>query len=211
MKKYFLDKSINLIKKYYNYDDVKLKEIRYGLETIYLTITKTIVIFILAYFLKIFKELILIFAFYGLLRLTGHGLHAKKSLHCWVASLLSFTLLPYLAKIVTFDFYSKLIICVASIILIAIYSPADTEKKPIVKKKKRIVLKVLTIITSTIYSILSFIIKDNLIINVLIFSMITEITLILPLSYKIFGLKYNNYKIYLQKKLLNAWYLYKVF
>lgn len=204
MKKYFLDKTIKLIKKYYNYDDIKLKEIRYGLETIYLTITKTIVIFILAYFLKIFKELLLIFFFYGLLRATGHGLHAKKSLHCWIASILSFTVLPYLSRIVTFDFYSKFIICTFSIILIAIYSPADTEKKPIVKKKKRIILKVLATITAVAYSILAFVLKNNLIINTLIFSMITELTLILPISYKIFGLKYNNYKNYLQKKLLNA-------
>lgn len=204
MKKYFLDKSINLIKKYYTYDDIKLKEIRYGLETIYLTLTKTIVIFTLAFFLKIFKELILIFIFYGLLRTTGHGLHAKKSSHCWIASILSFTIMPYLTKVITFNIYFKFIICILSVVLIAMYSPADTEKKPIVKKKKRIILKVLTTITAIVYSVLTFILKNNLIINVLIFSMITELTLILPISYKMFGLKYNNYKVYLQKKMLNA-------
>ena len=113
-------------------------------------------------------------------------------------------LIPYLIKIVTFGFISKFVICLVCVILIGIYAPADTEKKPLINKKKRVVLRILTILTSTIYSILSFIFKDNLIINVLIFSMITELTLILPISYKIFGLKYQNYKTYLKNKLVQA-------
>ena len=48
MKNILLDSIINNIKKYYNYDEVKLKEIRYGLESLYLSLTKIIVVIILS-------------------------------------------------------------------------------------------------------------------------------------------------------------------
>ena len=53
MKKRFLEFSMNNIKKKYpNYDEDKLDEIAYGLEAIYLTFTKTIIIFALAFILQ---------------------------------------------------------------------------------------------------------------------------------------------------------------
>ena len=51
MKKKFLKFSLDAISSNGNYDDVKLEEIAYGLETIYLTVTKLIVIFGLAFIL----------------------------------------------------------------------------------------------------------------------------------------------------------------
>ena len=57
MKKKFLDGSMKRIKKKYpEYDDEKLEVIAYGLEALYITITKTIVIFSIALLLGILKE-----------------------------------------------------------------------------------------------------------------------------------------------------------
>ena len=196
MKEIIINKAMNHIKKKGNYSEEKLAEIKYGLSTLYINITKTIVIFTLDYFLGIIKELLLILLFYGLLRLTGFGLHAKKSWQCWIGSLFTFLLLPFLVKVLTINIYVRLIISALSIIFIAIYAPADTEKRPLIRKNRRILYKIICTITAIILTIYSFYIKNTLIQNAIFFSLILECIMISPLSYKIFKLKYANYKNY---------------
>lgn len=201
MRKYFVEKNLNLVKKYYNYNDIKLKEIKYGLESLYITFTKSIVIFILAYILGVFKEFIYLFIFYSLLRMTAHGLHTKTSLECWIFSIISFLLLPYLIKISIYNLFFKVIISIITFVLLIKYSPADTERKPVINKKKRNIFKLVTLITSLIYISLILFSKNTLLINSLIYSLLLETTLVLPISYKMLDIKYNNYKEYLKRNI----------
>ncbi len=196
MKELIISKAMDHVKKTGNYSEAKLAEIKYGLSTLYINITKTIVIFTIDYFLGIIRELLLILLFYGLLRLTGFGLHAKKSWQCWIGSLITFLLLPFLVKYLTIYFYVRLIISVLSVIIILIYAPADTEKRPLIRKNKRILFKVICTLTSIILTIYSLYTKNVLIQNSIFFSLILECLMINPLSYKIFKLKYANYKNY---------------
>lgn len=196
MKNLIINKLMASIEKKNKYDKVKLAEIKYGLSTLYINITKTIVIFTLAYFLNIIKELLLILLFYGLLRLTGFGLHAKKSWQCWIGSLVTFLLLPYIVKTLTINFYIRLIISTLSVIFIFIYAPADTEKRPLIRKKRRILYKIMCTLTSIGLVIYSLFTKNILIQNSIFFSLILECFMISPLTYKIFKLKYANYKNY---------------
>lgn len=200
MKELVVNGIMNNITKYYDYDNTKISEIKYGIESLYLTITKTIIIFIISFILNITKELMLLFVFYSLIRLTGFGVHAKKSWHCWISSLITFILLPLLIK---YTYISNTIVLISYLIftlLLLKYAPADTEKRPLINKKKRITYKVLTIILVISYLIYSLIYKDNItIINTLYFSILLETLLVLPYTYKLFGVKYNNYKNYKKK------------
>ena len=67
MKKVVLSNMMNLIKSNNNFDEEKLEEIEYGLESIYLTFTKLIIIFSLSYILGILKEVILLSIFYNII------------------------------------------------------------------------------------------------------------------------------------------------
>ena len=58
MKSFFMDKSLAFLCKYNTYSDEDIEKLSYGLEGIYLTITKLIIIFALALLLNIFKEII---------------------------------------------------------------------------------------------------------------------------------------------------------
>lgn len=169
-------------------------KIRYGLEGLYLTITKIIVITIVAYLLGILKEyLILLITFNGI-RLFGFGVHAKKSIHCLISSLLFFILFPVLCKYLYIPIYIKKIITIPIIILIGILAPADTEKRPLKNKNKRFLYKYLTIIIASIYMYLSVNIDNNTISNSFMFAIIIQIIIMLPITYKMFGVSYNNYK-----------------
>lgn len=200
MKELVVNGIMNNITKYYDYDNTKISEIKYGIESLYLTITKTIIIFIISFILNITKELMLLFVFYSLIRLTGFGVHAKKSWHCWVTSLITFILIPLLIKYVTLNKEFIIISYIIFTLLLLEYAPADTEKRPLINKKRRIIYKVLTILLVISYLIYSLIQKDNItIINTLYFSILLETLLVLPCTYKLFGVKYNNYKNYKKK------------
>jgi len=197
MKKRFLCSIRSTIKKQYpNYSEEKLDEIMYGIEGIYLTITKSIIIFSLALILGIFKELILLLITFNFIRLFAFGMHADNSLTCLIFSSTIFIGGTYLCKYVTLSNEILYILYAVVLITIALYSPADTVKRPLIKKKKRIKFKILSIIVTIIYFVISLLIKDKLITNSLIIGLIIECILILPITYKIFKMPYKNYKNY---------------
>ena len=196
MKNLILNSIIRNIKKYYSYDEIKIKEIRYGLESLYVSITKIIVIFIISYFINTVSDLLLLFLTFGILRITGFGVHAKKSIHCWFTSIPLFVIVPYIIKNIYINDCLIIILSVISIILLAIYAPADTEKRPLINSKKRIVYKVLTIIISIIYYIIIIYSQKNYINKLLFFSILIESILVLPITYKLLGVKYKNYMNY---------------
>lgn len=196
MKQHFVNSCVKLINKYYDYSDEKINEIKYGLATVYITFTKTVVIFALTFILGIFKEMIVLLILYNLLRLTGFGLHAKESWQCWLSSIVSFIILPVMIRYFTINIYVKIALMAVCILFIFIYAPADTEKRPIVSKNRRLIYKSCCTLSAILYLILIIFINDNMISNSLLFATILETVLILPTTYKIFKLKYDNYKSY---------------
>ena len=197
MKKRFLNSIRNSIKKQYpNYSNDKIDEIMYGVEGIYLTITKTIIIFALAFLFKIAKELLFLLIAFNFIRLFAFGMHANNSITCLIFSSLMFIGGAFICKYVTISKPVLYALYLFSLIIISIYSPADTVKRPLIKKKKRIRFKILSILTVIIYAIISLFIKDNLIINYLIIGLLIECILISPITYKIFKIPYKNYKSY---------------
>lgn len=200
MKDLLINSLMRNVTRYCNYDETKLKEIRYGLASLYLQLTKMIVIFLLSYLLGNFKTLLMLMGFYSILRLTAYGVHAKKSLHCWIASLLIFILIPKLCETLIINNNIKFIISIICTLLIGVYAPADTEKRPLINKNKRTIFKIISIIISIIYTVIIFTIKNNTLTNCILFALILETIVILPLTYKVFRVKYNNYKNYKRKE-----------
>lgn len=196
MKEVFLDYSMNKIRKQNIYDDEKLAEIKYGLEGLYITITKSIFIFAIAFVLHIFKELLLLLVFFNFLRMTGFGLHAKKSKNCLFSSTTIFVILAFASKYLVLSLPIRLTISCFCVLNLALFSPADTEKRPLINKKRRIIYKVITTAIATIYTVLQFILTDNFLLNSMIFGMMIESVLVNPLSYQLLGFRYNNYKYY---------------
>ena len=197
MKKKILSKIRELIKQQYpEYSNDKLEEIMYGVEGIYLTITKTIIIFLIAALLGILKELILLLITFNFIRLFAFGMHADKSWICLVFSSSIFIGGTYICKYITINQYILYLLFIIAFIIICIYSPADTVKRPLIKKKKRIRFKILSISIVLLYFILTLIFKNKLLINSLIIGLLIECILILPITYKLFNMPYKNYKNY---------------
>lgn len=199
MKKFIIKKCMSYIEKNTDYDHTKLKEIEYGIVSIYLTFSKIIVILILSSILNIFKESIIFMLLFNILRTTGFGLHATKSWMCWISSTIIFICIPILCIYLNLNIYLKIIICLLCLFLMFKNAPADTKKKPIVNKKRRKIYKIISTLFAIIFSIYAIIIKNNFISNCLIFSLILENCLISPTVYKLFKLPYNNYITFLKE------------
>ncbi len=197
MKDKLINNSLNKIRlKYPEFTNTKLEEIKYGIESLYLTITKMIILIILSIIFNIKKEFIIFLLLYNGIRIFAFGLHAKKSSWCLISSIIFFIVLPIILK---FIIINKFVISIlGSILLINYYkySPADTRKRPIVNVKIRLKYKYLSCIIAIIYLFIALIINNIYISNLLFSAVLLEGLLINPYIYKLFGFTYDNYKNY---------------
>ena len=197
MKKLIINKCMEFVTTY-NKDlsQRDIDKIKYGLEGLYLTITKLIFIIIVSIILGIWKETLLLILIFNGIRLTAFGVHAKRSIDCLISSTLFFILFPILCIKLTIPLIIKIILFIPLTVLIGIFAPADTEKRPLINKKKRKIYKILSIIISIIYMTIAIVIKNNILSNCFIFAIVIQIIIMLPITYRIFGVSYNNYKTY---------------
>lgn len=197
MKEVFINNSMNLIHKYYpNYSEEKLAELKYGLLGLYLMITKSIIIFGIAIYLNIFKELLIFTVIYNILRAPSFGMHASKSWICLVSSASIFIFSTYLSAKILISVNIKIIFGIIGILLMYKNSPADTAKKPIVSPKRRRIYKNISTLIAIIFVITSIVIDNNFLSNSFILSLLLQNIMIAPTTYKIFGETYDNYKSY---------------
>ena len=114
IKNFVVNSSMNLINSLNKYDKVQLEEIKYGIESIYLAISKIIVILIISSLLGLLKEAIMFLLIFNILRAFAFGLHASKSIWCWISSSISFIGIPYICKMFIFPNLIYLILPIIS-------------------------------------------------------------------------------------------------
>ena len=196
IKDTIINHSMNMISRMNKYNKEELEQVQYGLESIYVALSKVIVILLISAILGLFKYSILLLLLFNILRIVAFGLHASKSIYCWISSTIAFIFIPYICVNHKFSLWFFIVISIISFISFVLYAPADTIKRPLINSNKRKIYKTLSILFAAIYIILIFTIDNTLIKNMLTFALIIETILILPITYKIFKLPYNNYKNY---------------
>lgn len=193
MKTKILNKALLIIKTNSKINKTREAELLYGLEGLYLTITKLIIIISLSIILNMIKETVIVCLSFNVLRSKGYGVHAKTSLSCLLFSIIFFIIIPLISKYIILSFNTKYIIGIILITLIFAFSPSDTKKRPLINKIKRKEYKLIT----TIYTILLvFASLYTPYSNLILIGIITEALLINPIIYKCFNIPYNNYKEY---------------
>ena len=192
MNSFFMNRTMTFIKSNSKYSEEELLKIEYGMEGIFLTITKVLIILLIGLIFKYLDTVILTLLFFNILRFFAFGLHAKESWQCLLLSIIDFNVLPYILINISISNSLIIIIGIISILTFLLFAPSDTEKRPLTNKKKRRVRKVLSIMTAIIFILIALFFKS---INAAIISaLLIETIMVNPLSYKMLGLKYNNYK-----------------
>lgn len=199
MKEKFINSSLSFIGKYENIDDLKLLKLKYGLEGIYNLLIKLIIVIIISLIFNTVKETCLIVLFYAGIRTFSYGLHAKNSFACWLITIGIYNVIPYLIKSLNINYIAGYVILIITLISIILFAPADTPKRPLIRKENRQKCKILSILIICIYILLYAIIPNVLVRNSIIYASIIQTIFINPITYKITNTPFNNYKNYLKK------------
>lgn len=198
MKNRFINFTISFITKHNTYSEDDLQRIRYGIEGIYLTITKCIIIITLALLLKIFKEVIITLISFNIIRFSGFGFHAENSYQCLILSIIYFICIPLLFININMSELTTVVICAFCMISYLLFAPADTKKRPLPNKRKRLTRKISTVLIGTVYSLFIICLSKNFLTPLLLSTLVIQALIINPLFYMIFGQPYNNYKRYIR-------------
>lgn len=194
MKKKFINFFLSFFQKYQKYSEEDIEKLRYGIEGIYLSMTKLIIVIVLAIILGIIKEVLILLLLFNIIRFTGFGFHAEKSYQCLFISTFNFVVLPKLFLSIDISFLVFIIIAIVSELSFILFAPADTIKRPLPNKKKRIIRKSITVIIGAIYLFTYYYFKELNIRNLFLCANIIQTIVINPLTYKLFKQPYNNYK-----------------
>ena len=196
MKKKFINNSLAYISSKSSLTELDIKKLKYGLEGFYNLITKFIVLITLAIIFNLIPELILLILIYSLFRLYGFGLHAKKSWQCWLTTIPIYIGGCFFIKYATLPTYITYIIWLFGLISFLLFAPADTKSRPLIHKEKRIRAKILSIFIIIILFIINNFYQNNIFLNTTLYALILESIVINPITYKLFNMPYNNYKVY---------------
>lgn len=196
VKKKILDTSTKILKESGSYDEEQIEIILYGLEGLYLTITKLVIIFLVSIVLGIVKDVICLLIAYNVIRSQAFGIHASKSIYCLISSLITFVGGALICKYVELPNWFMICGSIVCSICLLLYAPADTHKRPIVNAKKRKRFKFVSFTLGIVYTILIVLCNDVLVCNYLFFGMLAAVLMILPITYSTFNMPYANYKTY---------------
>ncbi|MHB1392935.1 MAG: accessory gene regulator ArgB-like protein [Clostridia bacterium] len=163
----------------------KLAEIRYGIAVFIANSYKMLLIFILAILLNVFKYFLIAFMSFGALRTFASGVHAKREWTCLAVSILIFFGVTYLGIAIDLNIYALSIIFALCFAAVLRYAPADIEERPIVSKKYRKKLKIMSCITVAVLYAASVYNLGTSVSSIIAFSSLTEALLILPVTYKL--------------------------
>lgn len=181
-------------------DDERAEVINYGIQLIVGEIPKILLLFVIAFILKI--GWLTVFAFFAILPYKKYsgGFHLKTHLGCIIGTCLFYFLTIYMSKYIIFEqtyikYITILAVWIFSMVMVKLYAPADTENLPILSEKERKYKKIMSYVTLTITLIVAVFIPNNIISNILIIGIFLQTISITKIAYKLTKNKYG-YEVY---------------
>ena len=180
-------------------DDERAEVINYGLQNIVGEIPKIFIMLGISYCLGIFN--LSLFTFISLLIYKGAsgGVHLKTYLGCIIFTALFYCGIPFISQYFVISQSVKYImvacIWIFGVIMIKLYAPADTEDVPILSNKVRKKKRIISYIAFSLGLLISIIIRNNTISNILILSNLLQTITITRFIYKVTNNKYG-YEVY---------------
>ncbi len=180
-------------------DDERAEVINYGLQILLGEVPKFFIMLIIAYFLGVFKMTLITFLIMTPYRMFSGGFHLKTHIGCIISTCTFYCGVAFLSGNIILNEIARYSLIIATlifgIIMIKLYAPADTEDVPILSKKVRKQKQIMSYICLIVGLIISAVIKNNTISNIIIFGYIVQTFMITKLAYKLTNNKYG-YEVY---------------
>jgi len=180
-------------------DDEREEIINYGMHLLIGEIPKTFVFIAIAVLLGVLKKFFIAVLVIFPYRAFSGGVHFKTHISCFLATSLFYIGNAFISKNIVIQGNIKFLLALTiwsfALIMIKLYAPADTEDVPILRKKERKIKKVLSYIIMSFMLILSIVLENNFISNLLLFGTFLQTISITRIMYKLAGNKYG-YEVY---------------
>ena len=166
---------------YCNVDKKNYQKMKYGIDIIYINISKTAVLIILSVILGLVKETLLLLSVFTCVRLSGFGYHSNNTIKCTVIGIIGFISSVYMAIMLKpINIIAGMVVYLICLIIFLRYAPIETMKRPIGNSRKKFFKKI-TVITATCLFIVAFCIGENVYRNIIIIGISLEAVMILPI------------------------------
>ena len=189
-------------------DDERAEIIDYGLHLLLGELPKNFIILGIAYFMGVFKLTLLTVFLLLPYRTVSGGFHLKTHIGCIVGTTLIYCGIAKISCYIIFynqilKYIIALSVWIFGMIMVHLYAPADTENVPILSKKERKHKKILSYIFLSIALLISCVIPNNEISNILILSHFVQSISITRAAYILTKNKYG-YEVYNEQEIINT-------
>ena len=177
-------------------DDESAEVIMYGLQNIIGEIPKIFIIFIISYFLGIFKLTLMAVLIIAPYRCFSGGVHMKSHIGCIVYTLMLYSGAALIGKYVVLTGITKYIVAsvvwIFCMVMIKLYAPADTENVPILRKQERRQKQIFSYIILTVEFIIAILTKNTIISGIIIIGDLIQTLTITRFAYNLTKSKYGH-------------------
>lgn len=177
-------------------DDERAEVILYGLQLIIGEIPKEILLFVIAYFLGIFKLTLISVLIVAPYRCFSGGIHLHTHIGCIICTCMLYIGTALIGKYVFLVGTTKYLILglvwLFSTIMVMKYAPADTENVPILRKKERTQKKIISEIVLSINIIIALFINNTAVTSMVAYGLFIQTLMITRVAYKLTKNKYGH-------------------
>lgn len=193
MSEYIID---NFLYKGENISGDQREIMNFGVTRILEDIPKYVAIFFISLFLNILPLVGIVLLVTIAYKTFVGGAHARTNISCFISSSVMFLAPVLISKYIEFNNVATYVIyfltLLSSAYIILRIAPGDTEEIPILNKDKRLKLKIMASISFAILYIISiFIIKDKIISNIILLTMLFINLAATNVAYKLFKCKHS--------------------
>ena len=176
-----IEQFANYLRRKNNLDYIQFLKVRLGMQVVASNIEKTIVVYGLTLIFHTLIYTLITHLSYFLIRSNAHGAHAKSSLLCHIQNVILFIFFPVLIIKFSVSYLSLLLLASIGLIIVFKYAPAATKKQPIpnrlLKRKK-----ILSIVLYSIITVISLITPEP-INRLILFGIFLESLTLLPIFF----------------------------
>ncbi len=182
--------------RYGSMDEYDKEYIYLGLYLISSLITKSCLLLVTSMMLNLTKKVFIMAILFLLIRFFSSGLHMKSSISCTMTSLGFYLGGSFFADRISLSNEICLVFLLILGSIIVKYSPADTEKRPILGVDKRKALQIRSGIVVVTIIIINILLSSNIIFKLTTVVYLFQMISVIPITYRIMNENYNNYLNY---------------
>lgn len=190
-----LNVSKHLIR-YGSIDEYDNEYIYLGVYLISSLITKSCLLLVTSIILSLTEKVFIMAVIFLLIRFFSSGLHMKSSISCTITSLVFYLGGSFIADRISLSNEICLVFLLILGSIIVRYSPADTEKRPILGVDKRKSLQIKSGIAVVTIIIINILLGSNIVFKLTTVVYLFQMISVIPITYRIMNENYNNYLNY---------------